>query len=63
MGLHPRALVDLESPAVEVGPNDGGGVVSMTDETGNEIDEFRFGSADEADEAVDYALRQLNPGR
>ena len=61
--LHPRALVDLESPAVEGGPNDGGGVVSMTDKTGNEIDEFCFGSADEADEAVDYALRQLNPGR
>ncbi len=61
--LHPRALVDLESPEVEGGPNDGGGVVSMTDETGNEIDEFRFASADEADEAVDYALRQMNPDR
>ena len=60
--LHPDALVDLVSPEIEGGADDGAGLVRMTNRQGNDIDEFRFANAAEADDAVDYALRQLNPG-
>ena len=60
--LHPTALVDLCSPEIAGGAEDGMGVVRMADTTGREIDEFHFATAADADEAVDYALRQINPG-
>jgi len=39
----------------------GAGRLEMSDVDGNFIEEFRFANADAADEAVIYALRQLNP--
>jgi hypothetical protein len=60
--LHPDALVDLVSPEIEGEADDGAGLVRMTDIKGDDIDEFHFASPDTADEAVDYALRQINPG-
>lgn len=60
--LHPDALVDLFCEEEQGGPDDGAGVIRMTEEDGTEVDEFRFASGEEADEAVDYALRAMNPG-
>jgi len=60
--LHPDAEVDLCSEEKQGGGEDGTGVVHMTEKDGTEVDEFRFGSGEEADEAVTYALRALNPG-
>jgi hypothetical protein len=60
--LHPDAEVDLCSEEEQGGPDDGTGLVHLTEKDGTEVDEFRFGSADEADEAVLYALRAMNPG-
>src|SRR5260221_12049536 len=60
--LYPDALVDLCSPEIEDGEHDGAGLVRMTDPEGNDIAEFLFANADAADEAVDFALRRINPG-
>jgi len=60
--LYPKALVDLCSPEIEDGEHDGAGLVRMTDPEGNDIAEFMFADADAADEAVDFALRRINPG-
>jgi hypothetical protein len=60
--LHPEALVDLSSEEELGGPDDGIGWGRMTDTNGTDIDEFRFASGEEADDAVDFALRAMNPG-
>ena len=60
--LHPEGLVDLVSPEIQGGADDGAGRVELNDPTGDFIAEFFFASAEAADEAVDYALRRLNPG-
>jgi hypothetical protein len=60
--LYPDALVDLNSPELDDGEHDGAGLVRMTDTEGNDIAEFRFEDAAAADEAVDFALRRINPG-
>lgn len=52
--LHPEAEVDLCS---EEDAN--GGIVRLTDKSGDDIDEFRFASAEDADRAVDYALKEM----
>lgn len=52
--LNPEAEVDLCTEA-----DVGGGIVRLSDKAGNQIDEFQFGSADEADRAVDYALKEM----
>lgn len=60
--LHPDAEVDLCSEEEQGGPDDGIGWVRLTGKDGTDIEEFRFASGEEADEAVLYALRAMNPG-
>lgn len=60
--LYPDALVDLVATEIEGGSADGAGRLEMSDVDGNFIEEFHFSDAAAADEAVIYALRQLNPG-
>lgn len=60
--LYPEALVDLIASEVDGGPDDGSGLLEMSDERGDLIEEFRFSDTEAADEAVLYALRQLTPG-
>jgi hypothetical protein len=60
--LYPEAEVDLVSPEESGGAQDGAGMVYLSEKDGTDIDEFRFGSAEEADAAVVYALRAMNPG-
>lgn len=61
--LHPTALVDLCSNEEIGGPADGAGIVTLCAPDGAEIAEFHFHDVAEADAAVDYALRAMNPGQ